>query len=237
MALDFSMLDIFTSVPYIIVSMVFLGLAIFFEMRLHSRSLLDRLFPAFLSNIVKNLEAGISIEQAFYDVSRKSGNYLGNKIMEIYSDKMSFDENLQAAAGNLPSKLVRRTFSIIMAARKAGASMSETVQKISEDFMSMYLLHREKLEKMRLEATLVLFIGVVFTPLTLAVFLGMFQIADVGLPLPYLLLAAAASSTLFYGIIMEKELTSMLLVPFALMIASITFSAMFGILGLYLSPA
>jgi len=123
--------------------------------------------PDALKQLSDILRAGGTYEYALREISTSEYGYL-SKEMENVLRKMEEGENLEDSLNsfskNIDSLLVKRTFSIINDAIKAGAGLADVLDEIADDVRAMHRIGLERISGTMLQVLFIVAAGSVVAP-------------------------------------------------------------------------
>ncbi len=126
--------------------------------------------PDFLRQLASLLRAGMGLEASMEDISKQGDGplieELKRAVIEIKVGR-SFDEALLAMSERLGSKNLDRTFRMILQGRKAGGSLSDVIETISEDLRATLALQRERKSSVLMSVMFLIIAAIIAAPFAL----------------------------------------------------------------------
>ncbi len=110
-------------------------------------AIIEKNFPDVLKQFATTIKAGGTIEYALQDIVDSKYQYISDEIalaLLQMNEGVSFEDALTRMAKRTRSDLVYRAVRIIVSAKKAGASMSTTMESIANDIRDIYQIQRER---------------------------------------------------------------------------------------------
>lgn len=135
--------------------------------------------PDVLHHMGTTLKTGGTIEVALREVSRVEYGPITkgvkNMLREINEGK-TFEEAFSSFAINSKSELMQRAAIIIIAARKSGGALLETLTAMAEDIRALYRLKRERTTKTFLQFLFILVAGCLVAPFVFGIVKSVLEI-------------------------------------------------------------
>lgn len=126
--------------------------------------------PDFLRQLASLLRAGMGLEAAMEDISKQGDSplieELKRAVIEIKVGR-SFDEAMLAMSDRLGSKNLDRTFRMILEGRKAGGSLSDVIETISDDLRATMALQRERKSSVLMSVMFLIIAAIIAAPFAL----------------------------------------------------------------------
>lgn len=191
------------------------------------------LFPQVVREISDSMKRGAALETALKEVAEVRRDIVAKMFVQVLQEVKAgkpLAESLRTFAARTGSTAVDRTVSVINLSLEAGGSVSEILDRITEELWSAYLLRFERKQKTRFQSNFILYGGSLFTPLMLGILLANFALGPVKLDIGGLmnavtmfLLASSVCSTLMHGLIKGKPKDSAKVIPIFMFIAYLSF--------------
>lgn len=149
----------------------FAGVAVFIFMMSDKRvDSIEKETPDFLRQLASLLRAGMGLEAAMEDISKQGDSplieELKRAVIEIKVGR-SFDEAMLAMSDRLGSKNLDRTFRMILEGRKAGGSLSDVIETISDDLRATMALQRERKSSVLMSVMFLIIAAIIAAPFAL----------------------------------------------------------------------
>lgn len=126
--------------------------------------------PDFLRQLASLLRAGMGLEAAMEDISKQGDSplieELKRAVIEIKVGR-SFDEAMLAMSDRLGSKNLDRTFRMILEGRRAGGSLSDVIETISDDLRATMALQRERKSSVLMSVMFLIIAAIIAAPFAL----------------------------------------------------------------------
>ncbi len=162
--------------PILIIDM---GVGIPYYLRDKKVSAIEERLPDVLHHMGTTLKTGGTIEVALREVTKVDYGPItaGAKEMlrEISAGK-TFEESFSDFALKSHSKLMQRAAVIIIAARKSGGALLETLSAMAEDIRALYRLKRERRTKTFLQFLFITVAGTLIAPFVFGIVKSVLQI-------------------------------------------------------------
>ena len=137
---------------------------IFLELRVND---IEKELPDILFTLATTVRAGGSLEMALkdaYDISKGPiKEELKNTIKEM-REGLTFEEAFQSFGERCRSKIVKRTSSIIITAKRSGGGLVDALVSISDDLRDFMRVKRERISKTTMQALFFVAAGIVIAP-------------------------------------------------------------------------
>lgn len=219
-------LEAVKSVAYLSLPFAVIALVLFIKNVIDSQQNeeLEKLFPEFLKGLSKRLKSGMALESAVDDITKLEDNVITMELKMSIGQRKSFDESLAAFASKFRSRMLKKTVDLIVAAHQSGSSLSEILDRVAEEFWSIYLVKKEKSDRTGESAAMIFANGAILSPLMLGMIQGIF-LNNFYMIFVVFMLALAVISTMFYGLLKDDMLTAILLLPVSICLAAVSFVA------------
>ena len=135
--------------------------------------------PDVLHHIAITIKTGGTIETALKEAARVDYGPITpglKKMLLQINEGKTFEEAFTNFALESDSKLLEKAAIIIVAARKAGGALLETLTSMAEDFRALYRLQRERESKTFLQFLFILVAGVFIAPFVFGIVKSVLQI-------------------------------------------------------------
>jgi len=140
---------------------------------------IEEKLPDVLHHMGTTLKTGGTIEVALREVSRVEYGPITkgvkNMLREINEGK-NFEEAFSSFAISSRSELMQRAAIIIIAARKSGGALLETLTAMAEDIRALYRLKRERTTKTFLQFLFILVAGCIIAPFVFGIVKSVLEI-------------------------------------------------------------
>jgi hypothetical protein len=189
---------------------------------------IENALPDMLSDLTETLKSGIAVETALKDISETRKDALGDEMKLLLKDmkEYSFSESLTRFARRTNSKTVSRVVSIINLSMTTNAELTDVLRKISEELWSGYMLDIEKETKTKSSASMILFGGILLTPLLMGGIFSIFgtafaqeQFQMIVYYVGVFILVLAVCVCIMYGIVIGRLKQSIILIAPSMFIA------------------
>ena len=189
---------------------------------------IENALPDMLSDLTETLKSGTSIETALKDIGDIRKDPLGDEIKMLVKDmkEYSFAESLTRFAKRTNSKTVSRVVSIINLSMATSAEITDVMKRVSEELWSGYMLDIEKETKTKSSASMILFGGILLTPLLMGGIFSIFgtafaqeQFQMIVYYVGVFILALAVCVCIMYGIVIGRLKQSIILIAPSMFIA------------------
>jgi len=189
---------------------------------------IENSLPEMLSELTESLKSGTAIETALKAISDTRKDALGDEMKLLLKDmkEYSFSESLTRFAKRTNSRNVSRVVSIINLSMTTNAELTDVLRKISEELWSGYMLDIEKETKTKSSASMILFGGILLTPLLMGGIFSIFgtafaqeQFQMIVYYVGVFILALAVCVCIMYGIVIGRLKQSIILTPLSMFIA------------------
>jgi len=162
-----------------ILLIVDIGLGMPFYLKDKKIATLESKLPDVLRHIAITIKTGGTIETALKEASRVDYGPITpglKKMLLQINEGKTFEEAFTNFALESNSKLLEKAAIIIVAARKAGGGLLETLTAMAEDFRALYRLQRERESKTFLQFLFILVAGVFIAPFVFGIVKSVLQI-------------------------------------------------------------
>ncbi len=181
-------------------------------------------FPTFINSMVEGLRNGEAIETALFAAATTSAGpirRLTDRLNDRVTEGETFSDAILKFGEESGSKMIQRSVGMLIIALEQGAEMADTLERITKDTWSIYVLQLERQALARKEAKLLVMGGVVMAPAILGITFSMFATAGASDHLmnatAAYLLAFAFMTAVFYGVVSGNMKNAMaLVVPYML---------------------
>ena len=189
---------------------------------------IENSLPEMLSELTESLKSGTAIETALKAISDTRKDALGDEMKLLLKDmkEYSFSESLTRFAKRTNSRNVSRVVSIINLSMTTNAELTDVLRKISEELWSGYMLGIEKETKTKSSASMILFGGILLTPLLMGGIFSIFgtafaqeQFQMIVYYVGVFILALAVCVCIMYGIVIGRLKQSIILIAPSMFIA------------------
>ena len=189
---------------------------------------IENSLPEMLSELTESLKSGTAIETALKAISDTRKDALGDEMKLLLKDmkEYSFSESLTRFAKRTNSRNVSRVVSIINLSMTTNAELTDVLRKISEELWSGYMLDIEKETKTKSSASMILFGGILLTPLLMGGIFSIFgtafaqeQFQMIVYYVGVFILALAVCVCIMYGIVIGRLKQSIILIAPSMFIA------------------
>ena len=187
--------------------------------------------PDVLTEVAANIRSANSVESSFRDVAAVRTDYLG-RLLQKTCDRMqetSFSQAMNEFAISTKSIAVQRIVSLINIAIESGASIADVLDRISDELSSLYKLRRDRENKSGTNALVILWGGVLFTPIIIGFIFGFFN-AGAGVDLrdapnivKTFLLFFAIECAFMHAVALGTMKIDMIRTPFYMFLAQISY--------------
>jgi len=182
----------------------------------------EREFPTFINSMVEGLRNGEALETALFAAATTSAGpirRLTDRLNDRVTEGETFADAIIMFGEETGSKMIQRAVGMLRIALEQGAEMADTMERITKDTWSIYVLQLERQALARKEAKLLVMGGVVMAPAILGITFSMFSTAGAGDHLMYatavFLIAYAFMTAIFYGVVSGKMMDAMgLAIPY-----------------------
>ncbi len=137
---------------------------IFMELRIED---IEKELPDVLFTLATTVRAGGSLEMALkdaYDVSKGPIKEELRKTIKEMREGMTFEEAFHSFGERCRSKVVKRTCSIIVTAKKSGGGLVDALMSISDDLRDFMRVKRERISKTTMQALFFVAAGIIIAP-------------------------------------------------------------------------
>jgi len=170
-------------------------------------------FPTFVNSMVEGLRNGEALETALFAAATTSAGpirRLTDRLNDRVTEGETFGDAIIMLGEESGSKMIQRSVGMLRIALEQGAEMADTLERITKDTWSIYVLQLERRSLAKKEAKLLVMGGVVMAPAILGITFSMFATAGAGDHLmnatAVYLLAFAFLTAIFYGVVSGKML-------------------------------
>lgn len=156
-----------------------LGLGLPFYLASQKVKKIEEKLPDVLHHMGTTLKTGGTVEVALREVSRiKYGPITDGvkKMLRQISEGKTFEEAFSDFALESRSELMQRAAIIIIAARKSGGALLETLTAMAEDIRALYRLKRERTTKTFLQFLFILVAGCLVAPFVFGIVKSVLEI-------------------------------------------------------------
>ena len=169
----------FTITILLVLLVLDVGIGLPFYLKDKKIAKIESELPDVLHHIAITIKTGGTVETALKEASKV--NYgpitLGLKKMLLQiNEGKTFEEAFTNFSLESHSKLLEKAAIIIVAARKAGGGLLETLTSMAEDFRSLYRLQRERESKTFLQFLFIIVAGVFIAPFVFGIVKSVLQI-------------------------------------------------------------
>ncbi len=137
---------------------------IFLELRVND---IEKELPDVLFTLATTVRAGGSLEMALkdaYDISKGPIKEELKKTIKEMKEGLTFEEAFQSFGERCRSKIVKRTASIIVTAKRSGGGLVDALTSISDDLRDFMRVKRERISKTTMQAMFFVAAGIVIAP-------------------------------------------------------------------------
>ena len=130
-------------------------------------SLIEKYFPNALREIAYLLKTGGTYEYAIRELTTYDYGPLNDEFENVLlrlEQGYNFEESLSIVAENVDSQMVKKTISIISDSIKAGASLSDILEDLSEDMRKLYKLELDRKAKTMMQMLFIFAAGAIIAP-------------------------------------------------------------------------
>ena len=189
---------------------------------------IESALPEMLEELTETLKSGTSIETALKNIGDARKDPLGDEVRILIKDmkEYSFAESLTRFAKRTNSKTVSRVVSIINLSMATSAEITDVMKRVSEELWSGYMLDIEKETKTKSSASMILFGGILLTPLLMGGIFSIFgtafaqeQFQMIVYYVGVFILALAVCVCIMYGIVIGRLKQSIILIAPSMFIA------------------
>lgn len=186
---------------------------------------IENALPEMLGDLTETIKSGTAMETALKDIADTRKDPLGDEIKILVKDmnEYAFTESLTRFAKRTNSKTVSRIVSIINISMTTNAELTDVMKRISEELWSGYMLDVEREMKAKSYGSMILFGGMLLTPLITSFILSMFgtgiNMGGLKEGIGLFVLGFAVECSIMYGIVMGKLRQSGILTPMSMFIA------------------
>jgi len=162
-----------------ILLIVDIGLGLPFYLKDKKIAEIESELPDVLHHIAITIKTGGTIETALKEASRVDYGPITpglKKMLLQINEGKTFEEAFTNFSLESNSKLLEKAAIIIVAARKAGGGLLETLTSMAEDFRALYRLQRERESKTFLQFLFILVAGVFIAPFVFGIVKSVLQI-------------------------------------------------------------
>ncbi len=156
-----------------------IGLGLPFYLKDKKIAEIESKLPDVLRHIAITIKTGGTIETALKEASRVDYGPITpglKKMLLQINEGKTFEEAFTNFALESHSNLLEKAAIIIVAARKAGGGLLETLTSMAEDFRALYRLQRERQSKTFLQFLFILVAGVFIAPFVFGIVKSVLQI-------------------------------------------------------------
>ncbi len=137
---------------------------IFMEMRIND---IEKELPDVLFTLATTVRAGGSLEMALRDARDIAKGPIKEeleKTIKEMKEGLTFEEAFQSFGERCRSKIVKRTASIIITAKRSGGGLVDALVSISDDLRDFMRVKRERISKTTMQALFFIAAGIVIAP-------------------------------------------------------------------------
>jgi len=180
-------------------------------------------FATVLRQVSDRLKAGVEVNTALADiVETRSGltQIIASQLLQRLKTGTNMQTAIEEYSVETESIVLSRISSIIGLSTKAGASLSDVLDRIFEEIWPLYLLSTARREKTKGQSFLIQIGGATFIPIVVGLLFANFARGPVRMATPELMtaialftLACAALSTIMSGVISARVKEAMAVTP------------------------
>ncbi len=130
-------------------------------------ALIEKHFPSALREIAYLLKSGGTYEYAIRELTSYEYGPLNIELENVLlrlEQGYNFEESLNIISENVNSEMVRKTISIINDTIKAGASLADILEELSEDMRKLYKLELDRKAKTMMQMLFIVSAGAIIAP-------------------------------------------------------------------------
>ena len=130
-------------------------------------NLIEKFFPSALREIAYLLKSGGTYEYAIRELTSYEYGPLNKELDNVLlrlEQGYNFQESLSIISENVDSPMVKKTISIINDSIKAGASLADILEELSEDMRKMYKLELDRKAKTMMQMLFIVSAGAIIAP-------------------------------------------------------------------------
>ncbi|MCW1296783.1 MAG: hypothetical protein OH319_03830 [Candidatus Parvarchaeota archaeon] len=214
----FNYISLYMPIPILLLIFVI----IFIKFKENKKRKIEEQFLNFLYTISGKLKQKVALEQAVYESIGLRKDELGTEFKKSFKPNYSFEQVLDDFSKRMNSKKISSITNLIITLKNSKVELSQALESISSELWSMWLLEKERDEKLNLIANMVLINGMVFTPLAIGIIQGIF-LSTVYPSVQFFIMSSMIISVLIYCVIKNKLYEAALLIPIGIFLASFSF--------------
>lgn len=130
-------------------------------------NLIEKFFPSALREIAYLLKSGGTYEYAIRELTSYEYGPLNKELESVLlrlEQGYNFEESLSIISENVDSAMVKKTISIINDSIKAGASLADILEELSEDMRKLYKLELDRKAKTMMQMLFIVSAGAIIAP-------------------------------------------------------------------------
>ena len=136
---------------------------------------LERNLPDALRQIATTLRSGGTFELALNEVVQAEYPVLSDEIAKVLREMeegSSFVDAMQSFSDRVPSRILKRTVTILVDASRAGGGLADVLDEIADDVREIYRILRERKARTTMQGLFMVAAGIILAPMILGAVMG-----------------------------------------------------------------